>query len=102
MLSKYNLNVGGVTHNVYGYTRYETYTGLQDPDMTYVSLGGGYSPALQQYEHGYNMEAVYDLYDEFIEAGNTMMELIPIVIDVLSVSGYIKMDEPKQAKKKAK
>jgi hypothetical protein len=57
--------------------------------------------ALQQYEHGYNMEAVYDLYDEFIEAGNTMMELIPIVIDVLSVSGYIKMDEPKN-KKKAK
>lgn len=57
--------------------------------------------ALQQYEHGYNMEAVYDLYDEFIEAGNSMMELIPIVIDVLSVSGYIKMEEPKQ-KKKAK
>lgn len=57
--------------------------------------------ALQQYEHGYNMEAVYDLYDEYIEAGNTMMDLIPLVIDVLSVSGYIKMDEPK-AKKKAK
>ena len=57
--------------------------------------------ALQQYEHGYNMEAVYDLYDEFIDEGNTMMELIPIVIDVLSVSGYIKMDEPKD-KKKAK
>ena len=55
--------------------------------------------ALQQYEHGYNMEAVYDLYDEFVEAGNTMMELIPIVIDVLSVSGYIKMDEPKENKK---
>ena len=57
--------------------------------------------ALQQYEHGYNMEAVYDLYDEYIAEGNTMMELIPIVIDVLSVSGYIKMDEPKN-KKKAK
>ena len=49
--------------------------------------------ALQQYEHGYNMEAVYDLYDEFIEAGNTMMELLPIIIDVLSVSGYIKVDK---------
>lgn len=49
--------------------------------------------ALQQFEHGYNMEAVYDLYDEFIAEGNTMMELIPIVIDVLSVSGYIKMDK---------
>jgi hypothetical protein len=57
--------------------------------------------ALQQYEHGYNMEAVYDLYDEFIAEGNTMMELIPLVIDVLSVSGYIKMDEAKP-KKKAK
>ena len=49
--------------------------------------------ALQQFEHGYNMEAVYDLYDEFIEAGNTMMELLPIIIDVLSVSGYIKVDK---------
>jgi hypothetical protein len=49
--------------------------------------------ALQQYEHGYNMEAVYDLYDEYIAEGNTMMELIPIVIDVLSISGYIKMDK---------
>ena len=57
---------------------------------------------LQQYEHGYNMEAVYDLYDEYVEAGNTMMDLIPLVIDVLSVSGYIKIDEPKAAKKKAK
>jgi hypothetical protein len=58
--------------------------------------------ALQQYEHGYNMEAVYDLYDEYVEAGNTMMDLIPLVIDVLSVSGYIKIDEAKPAKKKAK
>lgn len=50
--------------------------------------------ALQQYEHGYNLDAVYDLYDEFVEEGNTMLELIPIIIDVLSVSGYIKMDKP--------
>jgi hypothetical protein len=49
--------------------------------------------ALQQYEHGYSMEAVYDLYDEFIEEGKTMMELLPIIIDVLSVSGYIKVDK---------
>jgi hypothetical protein len=49
--------------------------------------------SLQQYEHGYNLDNVYDLYDEFIEAGNTMIELIPIIIDVLSVSGYIKVDK---------
>lgn len=49
--------------------------------------------ALQQYEHGYEIADVYDLYDEFVEDGNTMIELLPIVIDVLSVSGYIKMDK---------
>jgi hypothetical protein len=48
--------------------------------------------SLQQYEHGFNLDAVYDLYDEFVEAGNTMIDLIPIIIDVLSVSGYIKVD----------
>jgi hypothetical protein len=50
------------------------------------------SASLQQYEHGYDLNAVYDLYDEFVDAGNTMIDLIPIIIDVLSVSGYIKMN----------
>ena len=49
--------------------------------------------SLQQYEHGYAIADVYDLYDEFVDAGNTMIELLPIIIDVLSVSGYIKMDK---------
>ena len=49
--------------------------------------------SLQQFHHGYDINKVYDLYDEFVEEGNTMMELIPIIIDVLSVSGYIKMDD---------
>ena len=56
--------------------------------------------SLQQFHHGYTLESVYDLYDAFIEEGNSMLELLPIVIDVLSVSGYIKMDEPVTTKKK--
>lgn len=51
--------------------------------------------SLQQYHHGFDLDKVYDLYDEFVEDGNTMLELIPIIIDVLSVSGYIKMDVAK-------
>jgi hypothetical protein len=52
--------------------------------------------SLQQYHHGFDLDKVYDLYDEFVEDGNTMLELIPIIIDVLSVSGYIKMDVAKE------
>ena len=52
--------------------------------------------ALQQFHHGYDLNKVYDLYDEFVEEGNTMIELIPVIIDVLSVSGYIKMDAKKE------
>ena len=52
--------------------------------------------SLQQFHHGYDLDKVYDLYDEFVEDGNTMLELIPIIIDVLSVSGYIKMDVAKE------
>ena len=51
--------------------------------------------SLQQYHHGFDLDKVYDLYNEFVEDGNTMLELIPIIIDVLSVSGYIKMDVAK-------
>ena len=51
--------------------------------------------SLQQYHHGFDLDKVYDLYDEFVKDGNTMLELIPIIIDVLSVSGYIKMDVAK-------
>ena len=51
--------------------------------------------SLQQFHHGNDLDKVYDLYDEFVEEGNTMIELIPVIIDVLSVSGYIKMDDKK-------
>ena len=51
--------------------------------------------SLQQALHGDDIDKVYDLYEEFVEEGNTMIELLPIIIDVLSVSGYIKMDDKK-------
>lgn len=45
--------------------------------------------SLQALEHGYNMDAVYDLYDELIEDGNTIVELINLIVEVLKVSGII-------------
>lgn len=44
--------------------------------------------ALQKYEHGYTMESVYDLYDEFVEEGGSFMDLVEKLADLLTVSGF--------------
>ncbi len=55
--------------------------------------------SLQALEHGYTMEKVYDLYDEYIENGNTYIDLVPELISVLEVSGFFK--RPPQEEQKA-
>ena len=49
--------------------------------------------ALQAYEHGYNMDKTYDVIDDFIAEGHSMMELINVVTQVLAVSGYMPAQE---------
>ena len=49
--------------------------------------------ALQAYEHGYDMNATYDLIDEFIEEGHSVMELMNVVSEVLRVSGYMPKED---------
>lgn len=43
--------------------------------------------SLQALEHGYTEDAVYRLYDEYVEEGHNMYDLIPVIIDVFKVSG---------------
>lgn len=45
--------------------------------------------SLQAYEHGMTLERVYEIYDDFIEEGHNMTDLIPIIIDIYKVSGLI-------------
>lgn len=45
--------------------------------------------AMQKFQHGITMEAACDIYDEFIDDGNTMMDLIPILIELLKASGFM-------------
>lgn len=54
--------------------------------------------ALQPLEHGYSMDDVYELYDEYIDAGGTMVDLIPLVLDIFKASGFFK--ESTKGKKK--
>lgn len=49
--------------------------------------------SLQPLEHGYTMEKVYKLYDDYVEEDKTYMDLVPEIIKVLEISGFFKKVE---------
>ena len=53
--------------------------------------------SLQKYNQGYNEEKTYDLYDEYINEGNTFIDLIPVIMDIFKVSGFFKESEVEKA-----
>ena len=44
---------------------------------------------LQTFQHGYDMNKVYDLFDKYCEDGKSMFDLIPVFVEVFEQSGYI-------------
>lgn len=44
---------------------------------------------LQTYHHGYTVDKTIDLFDKYVEDGNSMIELIPVLLEVFQSSGYI-------------
>lgn len=44
---------------------------------------------LQAYHHGYNADKTMDLFDEYIDEGHNMFEIIPTFVDVFTNAGYI-------------
>lgn len=53
--------------------------------------------SLQAYQHGMSMDDVYALYDDFVDEGNSLMELIPLILEIFKVSGFFKPEEEKNA-----
>lgn len=51
--------------------------------------------ALQKYQHGISMEKVFEIYDAYVDEGHDMTEFMEIIMGVLSVSGYMRMDDVK-------
>lgn len=49
--------------------------------------------ALQPYHSGYTIKKVYDLYDDYVADGKSLMDLAELIMDVMKVSGFIKDDE---------
>ena len=46
--------------------------------------------SLTAYNHGITMDKTYELYDKFVDEGHTLMDLVPILLDVFRVSGFFK------------
>lgn len=62
--------------------------------------------SLQAYEHGYDLNRTYELYDEYVDNGGSLMELFPIIMEIFKVSGFFKEElineeMGKQSKKKS-
>ena len=55
--------------------------------------------SLQAMEHGYTEEKVWQLYDEYVDNGGDMKQLLELLEAVLKESGLIPREEPKEAKK---
>lgn len=50
--------------------------------------------AMTAYNHGITVDDVYDIYDEFVDEGKTLTDLIQVLMEVFKTSGFIK--EPKE------
>lgn len=49
--------------------------------------------SLQQLNHGISLEDTYNIFETWLEEGNSITDFIPIIIDVYKVSGIIKQEE---------
>lgn len=48
--------------------------------------------SLQQYNHGISLNDAYDIFDGYINDGNSMTDFIQVILEVYKVSGLIKAD----------
>lgn len=45
--------------------------------------------SLQQYNKGMTEKKVYELFDEYVDNGGSVIELVPVILEVLEVSGIV-------------
>ena len=49
--------------------------------------------SMTQLNHGITMNDAYDIFDAWLEDGNTITDFLPIIIEIYKVSGIIKQEE---------
>lgn len=56
--------------------------------------------AMLKYHPGTKLEEVYSIFDTYIENGGSIMDLLPIVLDVFKQSGFFNNPQNKTVEKK--
>lgn len=56
--------------------------------------------SLQQYNHGISLNDAYDIFDAWLEDGNSTTDFIPIILEIYKASGIIPKDEVKELDEK--
>jgi hypothetical protein len=50
--------------------------------------------SLQKFHHNMTFEKVLNLYDDYVDAGYSYTDLIPVMIEAFKVSGFFKQAKP--------
>ena len=53
--------------------------------------------AINKYNHGIKEEDCYDIYDDYLAEGNSLVDFMNVLLDVFKVSGFIAKDEETEA-----
>lgn len=49
--------------------------------------------ALQQYQHNISLNDAYSIFENWLDDGHSVVDFLPVIIDVYKVSGIIREDE---------
>ena len=48
--------------------------------------------SLQTYEHGITLEKAYDIFDRYLEDGNTAVDFVKVIMEIYKASGIVPRD----------
>lgn len=66
----------------------------QLPDVeTLITI---FQASLTQFQHGIKMEDAYEIYDEFVDEGHNIMDLVPMLLEVFKVSGLMPEEDKEE------
>lgn len=49
--------------------------------------------SLTHYQHNITLDKTYEIYDDFVDEGHTLIDLVPMIMDIFKVSGFFKEEK---------
>ena len=57
--------------------------------------------SLQAYNHGINLDKAYDIFDAYLEDGNTSIDFVKVIMEIYKASGIVPNDNKEEEVKNA-